>query len=86
MATGPLHKSGLAKNDKYAHVQGKLAVTHSKVTKRYQDEAKDLRAQITINQRKVLELEQELKEAVAKNGGSMGQGGADQIRGEILDM
>ena len=44
MATGPLHKSGLAKNDKYAHVQGKLAVTHSKVTKRYQDEAKDIRA------------------------------------------
>lgn len=35
MATGPLHKSGLAKNDKYAHVQGKLEVTHSKVTKRY---------------------------------------------------
>lgn len=49
MATGPLHKSGLAKNDKYAHVQGKLAVTHSKVTKRYQEEAKDIRAQIMIN-------------------------------------
>ena len=49
MATGPLHKSGLAKNDKYAHVQGKLSVTHSKVTKRYQEEAKDIRAQIMIN-------------------------------------
>ena len=35
MTTGPLHKSGLAKNEKYAHVQGKLEVTHSKVTKRY---------------------------------------------------
>lgn len=34
----------------------------------------------------MLELEQELKEAVAKNGGSLGQGGADQIRTEILDM
>ena len=36
MTSGPLHKSGLAKNEKYAHVQGKLEITHSKVTKRYQ--------------------------------------------------
>ena len=86
MTTGPLHKSGLAKNEKYAHVQGKLEVTHSKVTKRYQAEAKDLRAQITLNQRKVMELEHELQETLAKNGGSMGQGGADQLRNEILDM
>ena len=86
MTAGPLHKSGLAKSDKYAHVQGKLASTHSKVTKRYQEEARDMRAQITINQRKVLELEGDLKEAITNNGGSMGAGGADQIRTEILDM
>jgi len=35
MTTGPLHKSGITKNDKYAHVQGKLDSTHSKVTTRY---------------------------------------------------
>ena len=35
MTSGPLHKSGLAKNEKYAHVQGKLDHSHSKVTKRY---------------------------------------------------
>ena len=56
MSSGPLHKSGLAKNDKYAHVQGKLEHTHGKVTKRYQAEAKDLKAQIVINERKKLEL------------------------------
>ena len=77
MTAGPLHKSGLAKSDKYAHVQGKLASTHSKVTKRYQEEARDMRAQVTINQRKVLELEGDLKEAMVKNGGSMGAGGVD---------
>ena len=35
LETGPLQKSGLAKNDKYAHVTGKLDSTHNKVTKRY---------------------------------------------------
>ena len=35
LETGPLAKSGLAKNDKYAHVVGKLDSTHNKVTKRY---------------------------------------------------
>ena len=44
-----MQKSGLAKNEKYAHVQGKLEVTHSKVTKRFQEDAKDLRAQIKLN-------------------------------------
>ena len=44
LETGPLAKSGLAKNDKYAHVAGKLDSTHNKVTKRYQDIARDLRA------------------------------------------
>ena len=42
-AAGPLQKAGLAKNDKYAHVQGKLEITHSKVTKRYAEDAKALR-------------------------------------------
>ena len=31
-------------------------------------------------------MEGDLKEAMSKNGGSMGAGGADQIRTEILDM
>ena len=53
LAAGPLQRSGLAKNEKYAHVQGKLDLAHSKVTKRYAEEAKDLRAQIAINQKKV---------------------------------
>lgn len=33
-----------------------------------------------------MELEHELQETLAKNGGSMSQGGADQLRNEILDM
>ena len=49
MTSGPLHKSGIAKNEKYAHVQGKLDTTHSKVTKRYQQEAADIKAQLMIN-------------------------------------
>ena len=86
LQTGTLHKSGLAKNDKYAHVQGKLDISHSKVTKRYHEEAKDLRAQVHINQRKEMDLERELKDAITRNGGSMGNDQADQIRNEILDM
>ena len=57
---GPMQKSGLAKNEKYAHVQGKLEVTHSKVTKRYQEDAKELRQQIKINQKKEMDLERDL--------------------------
>ena len=53
LTAGPLQRSGLAKNEKYAHVQGKLDLAHSKVTKRYAEEANDLRAQIAINQKKV---------------------------------
>ena len=49
MNQGPLQKSGLAKNDKYAHVTGKLDISHNKVTKRYAEEAKDMKAQIVIN-------------------------------------
>jgi len=60
MTSGPLHKSGLAKNEKYAHVQGKLDLSHSKVTKRYKIEAQDMKTQITINNRKVMELEKDL--------------------------
>lgn len=44
MNEGPLHKSGIAKNEKYAHVQGKLEITHSKVSKRYQEETKTVDA------------------------------------------
>ena len=42
MNQGPLHKSGIAKNEKYAHVKGKLEITHSKVSKRYQEEANEV--------------------------------------------
>ena len=74
---GPMQRSGMAKNDKYAHVQGKLEVTHSKVTKRYQQDAAELRQQIKVNQKKELDLERDLQEAMAKSGVSMGQGTAD---------
>ena len=49
-------------------------------------EAKDLRAQITLNQKKVLSLENELKTVQANSRGPAGQGGADQLKLEILDM
>ena len=67
-AAGPMQKSGLQKNDKYSHVQGKLEITHSKVTKRYAEEAKALREQIKLNQRKELELERDLQEAMTRSG------------------
>lgn len=37
------------KPNKYAHVQGKLEVTHTKVTQQYQKAAEDLRAQMVVN-------------------------------------
>ena len=42
--------------------------------------------QIQINQRKMISLETELKEAVSKHGASHGPGGADAIVEEILQM
>ena len=45
-----------------------------------------MRAQIAINQRKEMTLEKELKEAISRNGGQMGDDQAEQIRNEILDM
>ena len=48
-------------------MQGKLGVSHNKVTNRYMQEAKDLRAQITLNQKKVLSLENELKTVQANS-------------------
>ena len=86
VSNGTLHKAGIAKNDKYAHVQGKLEITHSKVTKRYAEEAKDMRAQIAINQRKEMALEKEPKETIAKNGGQMQDEQVESIRTEILEM
>lgn len=85
MASGPLNRSGLAKNEKYAHVQGKLNTSHKKVTQRYKDEAADLTAQITINNRKAMELERELQETIAHYGGNQGSG-VEALRQEILDM
>ena len=38
-----------AKPNKYAHVQGKLDVTHTKVTQQYSKLAEDLRAQMVVN-------------------------------------
>lgn len=46
LAAGP----ALAKKpDKYAHVQGKLEVTHNKVTRAYQNTIEDLRSQCVVN-------------------------------------
>ena len=63
------------KPNKYAHVQGKLQST-TKLSKRYQEEAADMRAQIQINTRKAMQLENELKAANELSGG-MGVTGAD---------
>lgn len=41
---GPSTKESQSKSNKFAHVQGKLDVSYSKVTRRYQDEAKEMRA------------------------------------------
>jgi thymidylate synthase len=45
-----------SKPNKYAHISGKLEVTHTKVTHQYQKLAEDLRAQMVVNQREVLRL------------------------------
>ena len=42
MKEGPLQRAGLQKNEKYAHVQGKLDNTHSKVVTRYREEQKEV--------------------------------------------
>ena len=62
MNEGPLHKSGIAKNSKYAHVQGKLEITHSKVSKRYAEEAREVSDQIRKNHAKARQLGHELAE------------------------
>lgn len=55
------------------------------MTNRYAEEAKDMKAQIMINNRKCQEYERDLQEAISQNGG-MVEGGADSLRQEILDM
>ena len=45
-----------AKPNKYAHVPGKLRQSSS-ISKKYTQEAQDIRAQLTINNRKIMELE-----------------------------
>ena len=73
-----------AKPNKYAHVQGKLHKS-SNVSKRYQREAEDIRAQLTINNRKIMQLENELK-LENEQAGVTGGVSADAVRREIAAM
>lgn len=49
-----------AKPNKYAHVQGKLEVTHGKGNSQYTALAEDLRKQLVVNEREILNLQTQL--------------------------
>ena len=76
----------LAKNPKYAHVQGKLKLDNSIAAKTFDQETRDVKAQIMVVNRKIGELENEMDHIAARSGGVRGQDSADMINNEIIEM
>jgi chromosome segregation ATPase len=83
LAAGP---ALAAKPNKYAHVQGKLEVTHSKVTRQYQSMIEELRAQLVTNQKETFRLENEARRIRTMTGGDKGGAGLANLKGNIQDM
>lgn len=80
LAAGP---ALAAKPNKYAHVQGKLEVTHSKVTRQYQTIIEELRNQLVTNQKETIRLENEARRIRAATGGVSGAAGIQNMKTEI---
>lgn len=69
-----------AKQNKFAHVQGKLDILHAPAMKRLTDEADEVRNQLVINKRKQLEMEQKIEELKRQNVGIIGPADANRLR------
>lgn len=78
--------STAAKPNKYAHVQGKLEHNQSAASKQYSKLAEELRAQMVVNQREILRLQQEVNMMNDRMGGMAGPGSVDKVKHEILQM
>lgn len=76
-----------AKPNKYAHVQGKLEVTHGKVNHQYTQLAEDLRKQLVVNEREILNLQTQLNKMNHRVAGvEGGTQGVDRLRSDIQVM
>lgn len=80
LAAGP---ALAAKPNKYAHVQGKLEVTHSKVTRQYQTIIEELRAQHVTNQKETFRLENESRQIRTFTGSDKGGAGLANLKNNI---